>query len=217
MKNFKLNQAVFGVSKGSNVVKCKLVKTALSTGLVFGSIFGLTGCSGNNDKPAEIQTPTEDVLEPVAPEKTPEELEIEQLQDWQEVDRDYDNSILERYNKIMGYVYSVTRGADQHESITLVSPDDQEGMAKLQSDGEKYVLIRRQILPCRFVYSAISKQWLKTYPDQPEGTIGESLYKAVDDKYIYISDEELDEIFGKEEGKIQHFDLEKSNDKVKTR
>ena len=79
MKNFKLSQAVFEVSQGSKEVKYKLVKTAISSVLVFGSIFGLTGCSGNNDKPEEIQTPTEDVLEPVAQEKTPEELEVEAL------------------------------------------------------------------------------------------------------------------------------------------
>lgn len=215
MKNFKLSQAVFEVSQGSKEVKYKLVKTAISAGLVFGSIFGLTGCSGNNDKPAEIQTPTEDVLEPVAPEKTPEELEIEQLQDFQEVDRDYNNEILESYNKMMGYKYNIIHGADQHVEIWPITPDDQEGMAKLQEKGDRYEFSGRIILPCYFVYSKISNEWLKvygTYSDQERTT-----YKAVDNKYKYISDDDLDKILGRKGEKYKQFDVENEKGKVKTR
>ena len=217
MKNFKLSQAVFEVSQGSKEVKYKLVKTAISSVLVFGSIFGLTGCSGNNDKPEEIQTPTEDVLEPVVPEKTPEELEIEQLQDFQVVDKDYNNEILESYNKIMGYEYTVTRGADQHTEIWVISPDDQEGMARLQKDGDNYRLSRRLILPCCFINSEYVGRWLKKCPIE-DGNKDKDYYMAVDDKYKYISDEDLDIIFEGEETETNlTFDESHSKNKVKTR
>ncbi len=225
MKNFKLSQAVFEVSQGSKEVKYKLVKTAISSVLVFGSIFGLTGCSGNNDKPEEIQTPTEDVLEPVAPEKTPEELEVEALlktfeggdpSEFPVVDRDYDNAILERYNKTMGYLYNVTFGNDQHEELHYIPPTE-EGLAELQQHNHKYTLIARVIIPCYFKYSSSKNKWRKVCP-QTMKEIDPTLFKAVDDKYRATSDDVLNEVFGTETvDEYQSFDLEKNKDKVKTR
>lgn len=217
MKNFKLNPLA--------VPRDKAVKLLLSSGLVIASSIGLTGCNGNTDKPKDPQLPTEDVVEPVEPEKTPEELEVEALLKTFEgsdptvfpvVDKDYDNAILERYNKTMGYLYKVARGYDEHEELRYIPPTE-EGLAELQQHDYKYTLTARVIIPCCFIYSSYSNGWMKICP-QTMKEINPDNFKVVDDKYRATSDDVLNEVFGTEKvDEYQSFDLEKSNDKVKTR
>lgn len=190
MKDFKLNPLA--------VSKVKAVKLFLSSGLVITSSIGLTGCGGNNVKPKDTQPPTEDVVEPVEPEKTPEELEAESLQDFQIVPdgKTYNNEILERYNKIQGFRYIVNPGRDEYEVVEFISPTE-EGLAKLQENGKYYQFIESVIYPCYFVNTS-GYGWLKKYNTNPEETDA-LYYHTVKEEYKYATDEYLNEIFGTKE------------------
>lgn len=205
MKDFKLNP--FAVPKG------KAVKLFLSSGIVIASASGLTGCSGNHDKPNDTQPTTQDVVTETKPdtnlEKTPEELEAEALQDFQIVPdgKTYNNEILERYNKIQAYRYLVNPGRDEYEVVEFISPTE-EGLAELQKNGRVHQFIESVIYPCYFVNTS-GYGWLKKYNTNPEETDA-LYYHTVKEEYKYATDEYLNEIFGtKEKQDLKQFTLTK--------
>ncbi len=214
MKDFKLNP--FAVPKE------KAVKLFLSSGIVIASASGLTGCSGNHDKPNDTQPTTQDVVTETKPdtnlEKTPEELEAEALQDFQIVPdgKTYNNEILERYNKIQAYRYIVNPGRDQSEVIELIPPTE-EGLAELQKNGRVHQFIESVILPCCFVFYTKDEGWIKTHPGKMWDT-RRDFYVVSNKQYKYISDEDLYKLFGDENpGKSFQFGEEqkdKDDDKV---
>lgn len=171
----------------------KVVKFMLAGSMMVTSAFALTGCS-NKDTDKKENAPVEEVVSEQPVEKTPYELELESLQDFQVTDKTYPNEDLERYNKIQGYVYQVTGGLDSHEELDWVPPTN---TAYFEQFAGKYELQRYVILPCYFVRYRNPDEWLKMCPLHLGDTDPKN-YFAVEEEYKFISDEELDKIFSSE-------------------
>lgn len=180
-----------------NYLTKKAVKIMLSGAFIL-SPLALTGCSKqeNSQTGGEPTTEVEPTPEgkPEVKELTPLEKEISEIEDFQVVNKVYDNKDLEPFNKMQGYYYNVSRnGKDARQIIEYIAPDEQ-GLAKLEQFGEDYELINMVIVPCYFAYSEYSEEWLKLYPTYMNET--NSLYYVfVDESYKYISDEELNKTF----------------------
>lgn len=182
----------------------RLKKLLLSMVLVF-TTATLSGCSnktGDNQQPSETEIK----------EKTSYELELETLQDFQVVDKTYDNKDLEKYNKMQGYLYRVDvmgKGGLIRETIQLFPPTEEEIAREEAIDNDKITFLNNVIVPCYFTYSDYSSKWLKIYPT----TMGETntmYYQAVDEQYKFTSDEELTKLFGIEETDVnRQFELNK--------
>lgn len=161
---------------------------------------GITGCSSKeNNNPNDGDGTTE--VEPKR-ELTSLEKEISELQEFQTTDKIYDNKDLEPFNLMQGYLYRKIKGKDETEVVELTGPDNEEALQELQSNGYTYVFIDNVIIPIYFSYDENEGKWYKMYYKHMNSK--DITYPIrMDDKYRYISDEELTELFGTDDPFIE--------------
>lgn len=150
---------------------------------------GLTGCNSNsNEKNGTTEVKTERDF-------TPLEKEISELEDFQIIEKTYDNKDLEPFNKMQGYLYSIkeVNGKDSIENISLIPPTE-KGKEYLEKDGDYYEIIDNVIIPC-YIYYTSDGEWVKRYPTRMgETQLGR--YVAAPEEYLYTSQDELNQMFG---------------------
>lgn len=150
----------------------RLRKLLLSMVVVFTAIT-LSGCKAQNQKNANHQETSKSAkyleeLNTFVTNKGYDFGEIQQLKDFQIVDKEYDNEVLERFNKIQGYIYHytshdkyfvegwVTNGPFYFTSIEK-NDDYINGMRKYSPDStdsyDEYGFSGYIILPCYYVPS----------------------------------------------------------------
>ena len=140
--------------------------------LLLALCLGLTGCSSGNNKTEESDNKVEDntvnedfinSTHQLIKDKGYSIEEIEGLKDFQFVDKVYDNEVLERYNKIQGYMYTealyeefFVEGWEEwyNETLLTVVPDEKILKSKKyyhepdnKTEYKKYKLIGYIILP----------------------------------------------------------------------
>lgn len=172
-----------------NIRKVILISTLTFT-------MGLTACTVKESENSDNEKETTEV-EPKK-ELTPLEKEISELKEFQTTDKIYDNKDLEPYNLIQGYLYRVVKGRDESEVVELTGPEGKEAMQQLQTYGYQYIFKNYVIIPIYFSYDENEKKWYKMYYEHMN--MKDSEYPVrMDDKYRYISDEELTALFGIDE------------------
>lgn len=177
--------------------------------IILSLTIGLTGCSSKENNKSNGQNEAKKI----EPEKelTPLEKEISELQEFQTTDKIYDNKDLEPFNLMQGYLYRVVKGKVDVEIVELTGPDDKESLEKLETDGYEYIFVDNVIIPIYFAYDENECKWYKLYYVHMNSKDSEYPVR-MDDKYRYISDEELTELFGTEDPFIhKQFNLNLGN------